>query len=201
MSLLTPHRDDSGTTPVSPDEERFLIPSVSTLAELNLLERENILEARRWLFSPRRKFTPTELLDHLLVRELHRRMFRHIWRWAGKLRDCELNLGVPPVEVGTRLVSLLEDARAWISYDTFPADELCVRLHHGLVAIHPWRNGNGRHARLVADRLAVALGRVPFTWGGGIELEAKNDTRTHYLTALRQADQGDFAALVAFARS
>lgn len=159
MSLLTPHRDDSGTTPVSPDEERFLIPSVSTLAELNLLERENILEARRWLFSPRRKFTPTELLDHLLVRELHRRMFRHIWRWAGKLRDCELNLGVPPVEVGTRLVSLLEDARAWISYDTFPADELCVRLHHGLVAIHPWRNGNGRHARLVADRLAVALGR------------------------------------------
>lgn len=201
MNLLTSHRDDSGTTPVSPDEERFLIPSVSTLAELNLLERENILEARRWLFSSRRKFTPTELLDHLLVRELHRRMFRHIWRWAGKLRDCELNLGAPPVEVGTRLVSLLEDAQAWISYDTFPADELCVRLHHGLVAIHPWRNGNGRHARLMADRLAVALGRTPFTWGGGIELEAKNDTRTNYLTALRQADHGDFAALVAFARS
>ncbi len=127
-------------------------------------------------------------------------MFRHIWRWAGKLRDCELNLGVPPHEVEVRFVSLMADARAWVEYETFPADELCVRMHHGLVAIHPWRNGNGRHARLLADRLAVALGRTPFTWGGGIELEAKSDTRTHYLAALRQADQNDFEPLVSFAR-
>lgn len=110
MSLLPNHKDGSGTTPVSPDEERFLVRSVTTLEELNLLERENILEARRWLFSPRRKRTPDELLDHLLVRDLHHRMFRHVWRWAGKIRDCELNLGVAPHQVEIRLVSLLEDA-------------------------------------------------------------------------------------------
>lgn len=201
MSLLPLPRDDSGTTPVSPDEERFLIPSVATLAELNLLERANILEARRWLFAPRRKLAPAELLDHLFARELHRRMFRQVWRWAGKIRDCELNLGVPPREVETRLYSFFHDARAWHEHTAFPPDELCVRLHHGLVAIHPWRNGNGRHARLLADRLAVALGRPSFTWGGGAELEAKSDTRDLYLSALRKADAGDFADLIAFARS
>ncbi|MCX6937316.1 MAG: mobile mystery protein B [Verrucomicrobia bacterium] len=200
MSLLPPARDDSGTTPVSPDEERFLIPGVATLTELNLLERDNILEARRWLFAPRRKLAPADLLDHLFVRDLHRRMFRHVWRWAGKIRDCELNLGVPPLEVQTRLFSFLQDARAWHEHGAFPSDELSVRVHHGLVAIHPWRNGNGRHARLLADRLAVALDRPSFTWGGGAELEAKNDTRARYLTALKAADAGDFGPLVAFAR-
>lgn len=200
MSLLPPSRDGSGTTPVSPDEERFLIPSVATLAELNLLERANILEARRWLFAPRRKLSPSDLLDHLFARELHRRMFREVWRWAGKIRDCELNLGVPPREVETRLYSLFHDARMWNEHAVFAPDELCIRLHHGLVAIHPWRNGNGRHARLLADRLAVALERPAFTWGGGAELEAKNDTRALYLAALRQADAGDFSTLIGFAR-
>ena len=200
MSLLPPSRDDSGTTPVSPEEERFLIPSIATLAELNLLERSNILEARRWLFAPRRRLAPADLLDHLLARDLHRRMFRHVWRWAGKIRDCELNLGVPPHQVETQLYSLLQYAIAWHEHAAFAPDELCIRLHHGLVAIHPWRNGNGRHARLLADRLAVALERPAFTWGGGAELEAKNDTRTLYLSALRKADTGDFSALVAFAR-
>ncbi len=201
MSLLPPPRDGSGTTPVSPDEERFLIPSVATLAELNLLERANILEARRWLFAPRRKFAPADLLDHLFARELHRRMFRHVWRWAGKIRDCELNLGVPPREVEVRLYSIFNDARAWHEHAAFPTDELCVRLHHGLVAIHPWRNGNGRHARLLADRLAVTLGRPSFTWGGGAELEAKSYTRDRYLAVLRKADAGDFIDLITFARS
>jgi Fic-DOC domain mobile mystery protein B len=128
-------------------------------------------------------------------------MFRHVWRWAGKIRDCELNLGVPPHEVETRLYSFLHDVRAWRAYSAYQPDELCVRLHHGLVAIHPWRNGNGRHARLLADRLAVALARPIFTWGGGAELEAKTDTCSRYLAALQQADTGDFTALLTFARS
>jgi Fic-DOC domain mobile mystery protein B len=151
MSPLPSGNDNAGTTPVSPDEERWLIPSVITLVELNLLERENILDARRWLFAARPKRTPIDLLDHLFVRELHRRMFRHVWRWAGKFRDNELNLGVAASEITTRLAILLGDAIAWIEFETYPADEICVRLHHGFVAIHPWRNGNGRHARLLAD--------------------------------------------------
>ncbi|GAB5561911.1 MAG: mobile mystery protein B [Synoicihabitans sp.] len=172
-----------------------------TLADLNLLERENILEARRWLFGPRRKLAPQELLDHLLIREIHRRMFRRVWRWAGKQRDIELNLGVAVSEITLRLANLLGDAKAWLDYETYSPDEICVRVHHELVAIHPWRNGNGRHARLIADRLAIALERPIFTWGGGSELTAKSDTRDNYLSALKSADQGDFAQLIRFART
>ena len=175
--------------------------SVTTLEELNLLERENIPEARRWLFSPRRKWAPTDLLDHLFVREPHRRMFRHVWGWTGKIRDCEPNLGVPPHQVETHLFCLLEDTKAWMAYGSHPPDEICIRLHHGLVAIHPWRNGNGRHARLIADRLALALERPAFTWGGDPDLTARTDTRANYLSSLKSADKGDFQPLLAFARA
>ena len=36
-------------------------------------------------------------------------------------------------------------------------DEIAVRLHHRLVAVHPFANGNGRHARTVADVLIDAF--------------------------------------------
>lgn len=199
--MLRSGNDPSGTTPVSADEVRFLIPSVATNQELNQRERENILSARRWAFAPRVRRTPADLLDHVFVRELHRRMFNEVWRWAGKTRNNQLNLGVPVAGIETRFVTLLDDARGWIEFEAYPADEICVRLHHGLVFIHPWRNGNGRHARLMADRLAVTLGHSPFTWGGGADLTAKSDTRANYLTALKTADGGDFAPLVIFARS
>ncbi len=88
-----------------------------------------------------------------------------------------------------------------MGYASYPPDEICVRLHHGLVAIHPWRNGNGRHARLLADRLALALEQPTFTWGGGPDLTARTDTRAIYLSALKSADAGDFQPLLSFARA
>ena len=200
MTVFNSATPKGGTTPVSPDEERFLKISVSSLEDLNQLERENILEARNWLFAPRRKLSVDQLLDPLFVRDLHHRMFRHIWKWSGKFRDCELNIGVEPASIQQRYFSLMADVKAWVGFGTFPPDEICIRFHHALVVVHPWRNGNGRHARLIADRLAVSFGNPPFTWGGGVALEAKGDTRDLYLAAMKQADRREFARLMAFAR-
>ena len=75
-----------------------------------------------------------------------------------------------------------------------------MRFHHRLVLIHPFRNGNGRHARLAADLLVADLGAQPFTWGGA-ELTAPTDLRNDYLTALRHADTTeDFTPMIEFAR-
>ena len=58
------------------------------------------------------------------------------------------------------------------------------------MAIHPFVNGNGRHSRLVADLLAVTLGRPEFTWGVQ-DLTAQGDVRRRYVQALKAADAGD----------
>ncbi len=75
-----------------------------------------------------------------------------------------------------------------------------MRLHHRLVAIHCFANGNGRHARLVADLLAIGLGQTAFTWGAA-NLAAASEVRIAYIAALKQADQHDYAPLLSFARS
>ena len=98
------------------------------------------------------------------------------------------------------LAALLGDANYWIENNTYIADEIAVRFHHRLVLIHLFPNGNGRHARLIADVLAVKLGRPVFSWGR-ISLIKPGEVREKYLQALRTADAGDVVALIEFARS
>jgi len=94
----------------------------------------------------------------------------------------------------------LEQTRYWIDHKTFLGDEIAVRFHHALVSIHPFPNGNGRWSRLMADILVVKLAEKRFTWGGNV-LGAADETRRAYIAALKAADNHDFAALFAFARS
>ncbi|CAH2032189.1 mobile mystery protein B [Trichlorobacter ammonificans] len=83
----------------------------------------------------------------------------------------------------------------------YPEDEIAARFHHRLTAIHPFPNGNGRHARLMTDILLVHLLRQQrFSWGSG-NLVSAGDCRQQYISALRAADRHDYGLLLAFARS
>jgi Fic-DOC domain mobile mystery protein B len=95
---------------------------------------------------------------------------------------------------------LFGDVRYWIENRTFSLDEIAVRFHHRLAAIHPFPNGNGRHARLIADLLIMELGRPAFTWGSR-DLITQGEARARYLDAQKAADHGDIQPLLEFARS
>jgi Fic-DOC domain mobile mystery protein B len=187
-------------TPLSAVEQAALIPSLSTRAELNQLERLNINAARVWAMR-RTVLRRPDLLSDGFARELHRRMFNQVWSWAGRYRTTEKNLGwtVPRLTEGVR--HACDDAKAWIEHSTYPLPEAAVRLHHRWVLIHPWPNGNGRHARLIADILVAARGGKALTWGAGQDLAAASEVRRRYVDAIRQADEGNFGPLVVFAQS
>ncbi len=191
---------EDGATPLTPEEQLELMPSLATRAQLNEVERLGINTARVWAMRPR-ALARTDLLSDAFGRELHRRMFRGVWRWAGRYRTTEKNLGwaVPRITEGVR--NAYDDARTQLQYVSYPLHEVAVRLHHQLVVIHPWPNGNGRHARLIAD-IVVAAGRgAPLTWGAGVNLIAAGEIRARYLAAVRTADGQDFGPLLEFARS
>ncbi len=82
----------------------------------------------------------------------------------------------------------------------FRFDELATRFHHRLVSIHPFPNGNGRHARLATDILVRQQKGKRFTWGSQ-SLVAAGDTREVYIAALKAADNGDIVPLLAFVRT
>jgi Fic-DOC domain mobile mystery protein B len=187
-----------GNTPLSPEELADLIPNLATKEELNEWERENILRGREWATSERT--SPLDAISDQYIRKLHEKMFDQTWKWAGQYRCTEKNIGVPVHQIRDRLVALFGDARYWIQNRTYSADEIAVRLHHRLVFIHPFPNGNGRHARLVGDALVLKLGRPEFTWGSA-NLVEQGKARKTYLETIKAADDGDIQPLLNFARS
>jgi Fic-DOC domain mobile mystery protein B len=202
MNFILNEKHSGGNTPIRPEEAEQLIPRISTMGELNEYEALNILRAREWAFDSR-TMKSTHALEEPYVRELHHRMFDNVWKWAGNYRQTERNIGCDPKEILQRIPQLLANTRHWLENKTFSTDEALLRFHHQLTRIHPFANGNGRHARMIADVVAVKYGRTEFTWGAGKELVTHGGARTRYLAALRtlDANENDVKSLLEFARS
>jgi Fic-DOC domain mobile mystery protein B len=193
-------QEPEGATNLSPEERRGLRQTwITHRAELNKAEAQNILAGAAWA-RRRRGLDPADLLDDGYAKALHKQMFGDVWNWAGKYREGESNIGVKPHLIATEVAALFNDARYWLEHETYQPDELAIRLHHRLVHIHPFPNGNGRHTRMVADLLVERLGREPFTWGRG-SLTEVSELRASYMAALRAADNRDIEPLLNFARS
>lgn len=187
---------DDASTPLTHEEREGLIPSYITLrSELNEAEQANILEAEEWAFSRKR-----DVLDERFLMNLHNRMFGHVWRRAGEFRRTDRNIGIDSYRIPVELRQLLDDCQYWIEHDTYEPDEIAARFHHRLVFIHPFPNGNGRHARLATDLMLVKLDRPRFSWGS-VNLVDAGETRQTYVATLRAADNHDYRALLEFVRS
>jgi len=159
MSTIPNLNETPENTPLHPDDAAQLIPNLATRRELDEWERTNIIASQRWAFNPR-VMRAREPLDELYLRELHRRMFDPTWKWAGKYRTRDVNIGCPFAEICQRIPVLLGNVRYPIENNTFEMDEIAVRFHYQLVSeIHPFPSGNGRHARLLANVLRVKHGR------------------------------------------
>ena len=194
MSDLFRQGDDA--TQLSLEEREGLIPThIALRRELNELEQANIIEAELWSFQRLRN-----PLDEAFGRNLHRRMFGKVWRWAGTYRATDKNIGVDHRDIHRRLYELVDNVRYWMKRETFAPDEIAARFHHGLVFIHPFANGNGRWSRLMADLLLARTGAQRFSWGGS-GLRNADEMRSAYILALRAADQHDFKPLIQFLRS
>ena len=186
-----------GATPSDPDEALGLSPThISTQADLNAWEEMNSVEGADWI--ARQKIIQD--LNEGLVRELHSRMFNQTWQWAGTFRKSAKSIGIDWTQIAVALKNLLDNTAYQIENKAMPIDEIVVRFHHQLVLIHAFPNGNGRHARLMADALIVSLGGKRFSWGGNTSIATPGTTRQNYLLALRAADKGDIAPLMLFAR-
>ncbi len=191
---------DNSSTLLTAEEREGLKPSwVTTRGDLNEVEQENIARASVWAY---RTLRGHDLASDDFIVHLHKRMLGDVWQWAGTYRLSDKNIGIPHPEVPVAVRMLSGDAKVWIEEKVFPPQELAVRFHHRLVFIHPFPDGNGRHARFIADLLVKKLGAAPLTWGGGADLRAHGAMRDRYRAALQKADtQYDYTDLVAFCTS
>ena len=178
------------------DREGLKHGHVTTRRELDALEQANVVQGMLWLERRRRS---GEILTLDFLRKLHGQLFCEVWNWTGKFRTRETNVGVAPYQIADQLEILVGDAKYWADNQTYDPLEAGARLHHRMVQIHPFPNGNGRHARIAADvYLADCFGHAAINWARGDDLQEDGPRRAEYLAALRDADGHDFDRLLRF---
>jgi len=183
------------------DADGLLLSDVYTLADLNAAEAEGIMAARTHYL--KRKVNPKRTwLTDTYIRQVHRNMFARIWSWAGTYRTIDVQPGIPFPRIPTEVGLLGQDVDSWNKQieNPIPVLERAVRLHHRLVQIHPFRNGNGRHARLMADILLRSHGHPLPNWPHSEITREGTSPRTDYVRALKAADKGNYDPLITYTR-
>jgi len=187
-----------GQTPINEEEASGLkIKSITIQKELNEFEQLNIEKAIEWTIHA--NLNREKILTEKFVRDLHKKMYDDVWKWAGKFRKSDKNIGIQWTLISIELKKLLDDTKYWIENNSFSPEEISIRFKHRIVAIHCFPNGNGRHSRMMADIIIQSIFRKQlFSWHQSKMIKA-DETRKKYITALRNADNGNIKPLIEFA--
>jgi Fic-DOC domain mobile mystery protein B len=196
---MTDDTQPIGATPGG-DISGLLLGRLSTLAARNAAEAEAISRAYdKHVFRARRKKQGTEWLTDDYIRQVHADMFGTIWEWGGQYRQTRLNIGVEPHLIREQIKLLTGDFYSWNeTKSTMPVIEIAARLQHRLTYIHPFPNGNGRHARLMTDIFLYSRQYPIPQWPQTQLMSQGNQVREHYIRAMKHADDGDLTDLIQF---
>lgn len=182
-------------TPIN-DASGLKVSWVQTMGDLNRVEAENISFAQKKYL----RASPRSLSSWFHYTELcaiHRAMFGKVWDWAGKQRTNITSIGVSPGLISLQIAELCEEVTSW---EKEPIEltflERGAIIHHRLVKIHPFENGNGRFSRLVADRCLYGWKCSYPNWPENLNREGQ--LRAKYIEALRAADKGNYEPLIGF---
>jgi len=186
----TPGDDTSGLI-----QRQLTDRSARNAAELDAISRAY----NKHIYRARRKRAGTEWLTDELIRRVHFDMFGEIWEWAGKYRTDSVNIGVDFHLIPEQIKLLCGDFNYWNSGKGAMAPlEIAARLQNRLTRIHPFKNGNGRHARMITDIFFHSV-KHPLPKWPQIQLMSEGDqVRARYIEAMRAADKEDYRELMAF---
>ncbi len=111
-------------------------------------------------YNEKHRFTATDIC------EIHKSWLGEIYEWAGAYRQVNVSKGDFPFAAAARVPSLMEEFERNVLARHTPcrseAREEIVRAlaetHVELVLIHPFREGNGRVARILSTLMALQAG-------------------------------------------
>lgn len=138
------------------------------------------------------------------LRSFHRRWLQDIYPWAGEYRQVNMGKGGFQFAAAHRIPHLMaEYDRDVLEVDT-PCHDMdderliraLARTHAELVLIHPFREGNGRLARLLNTLMAFQAGQPALDYGG-----IRGKKKREYIAAVHAALGGDYEPMEAVFRS
>ncbi len=191
---------EDGQTPLNEEEkDGLLIKTITLQKELDEFEQLNIEKAVEWTIHSNLK--QDKILSEKFIKDLHKKMYGDVWKWAGEFRKSEKNIGIKWPQIGIELKNLIDDTQYWIENKAYPPKEIAIIFKHRIVQIHCFPNGNGRHSRLIADIIMESIfGEEIFSWHQSNMVKA-DETREKYIATLKEADNGNIKPLIEFAQN
>ena len=152
---------------VSQDEnENEVLPNkleLVTKSEVDIAEAKGFINASVLLTT---ELTSDTIFDIHYVHRMHELALGHLYSFAGKLRTVNISKGgfsfPASMHLGNGMVDFQRDILDKLKKEYGNDDELIediAKVHGELLFIHPYREGNGRTARLLANLMAYKENR------------------------------------------
>ena len=131
-----------------------------------------------------------------LILQIHKIIFTELYDWAGKYRSTQVVVGqlIPPApkNIPYLFYQFINNLNYKLVVANTEADylDLLVFSHYEFVRIYPFNNGNGRTGRLLMNLICLKIGYQPLKL-----YKKQGDDRAVYISAMREADKGDFEPL------
>ncbi|MBV2181662.1 MAG: Fic family protein [Castellaniella sp.] len=158
------------------------------------MNHAELMLLRKLYVSVLRERLPAGAITVAQIREWHRRWLGNIYAWAGHERSVNMSKDGFPFAAADRIPALLKEfGQRYLARYTpcFAMDrrtliEAIALTHVEFILIHPFREGNGRISRLLADVMAVQAGMGP------LDYSAWESGRPRYIQAIQMGLTGDY---------
>lgn len=143
------------------------------------------------------KHLPNRALAVDDVKTWHRRWLGNVFEWAGQERSVNMGKDGFMFAASAQIPRLLAEFERtclarWTPCNGMATDTLVEAIaitHVEFILIHPFREGNGRLSRLLADVMAVQSGREP------LDYSTWHADKPAYIQAIHQGVQREYAPM------
>lgn len=140
---------------------------------------------------------PNRRLDVADIRQWHGMWLGNLYDWAGRERGVNIGKGGFQFAAATQIPWLLREfekdvLHRWTPCHAMDEESLVQAIamcHVELILIHPFREGNGRISRLLADVMAVQAGREP------LDYSVWDSEKPVYIAAIQQGMGRDYSLM------
>lgn len=173
------------------------LAGVRSVREMTRLESEQLLVATERLID---ETTVEQRFRAEDVRRMHRLWLGDIYAWAGEYRQVNMAKGSFVFAAATQIPRLMQTFEQGPLHEFTPcrfvsaedqARALAV-VHAELILIHPFRDGNGRCARLLAVLMGLQAGLPALDFGG-----VRGEEKRRYIAAVHAALDREYAPMIA----
>ncbi len=174
---------------------------ITSKREMNRVEDEALFKAEKHF---ERAVTSEAVITVDLILEIHRQFLGGIYSWGGKLREVNISKGSYPFPPSKHLRNALEHfeqetLRRLTPLHPEPTQnipEAIAEVHAEFLAIHPFREGNGRVARVIARLMALQASKPPPYYG--FTGKGSKTQNKRYLSAVFEGYKQNYRALTDF---